>query len=1191
LREANEHLTVPEVLRLLVGRAHSADEAYTLELERHVEQCEHCRQMKEEYRLFMSKLFQFGQTVDRTPPGPCPPAEIWGELAAGILPEKTAFKHLQHACACTDCGEELQNALYAMDESAPLPTGIQQPLVTASEAWQSSFATRLESQGRSAPSGVPLGRRSTFSRFVARPWAISAIAAVILLAVGLGIFSSLRRNSPDTLIRQAYAQQRTLEMRIPGAAYGPIQVERGNERSSMSSPRPLLEAEVMIKSGLEKAPDDPELLRQKAEADLLAWNYQPAIETLNHAARIRPDFFPLLVDLATAYFERAEATSSPADYEAGLESLGKAIRLEPANPAALFNRAILYERLYFYDRAIADWEQLLKIEQDPQWKDEAARRLKEIRSRQRERGDRTVPDKLSLAGFQQELETGHTVIEEYVEAAERNLLPEIAAPDSSDQRYRASAALAEKLRTEHSDPFFQDLLAAAGQPDFHQAALFLGESSRANHGGHFEHAYDQASRATALFRKSGNSAGWLAALFEQSYALQFESQAGGCRTLAASAAADARKLNYAFLEVQLLLEHAICSNMSGAVGPAKETVQRALAVAKDHGYQSLYLRGLTLLANLESDAGDDAQAWSAVQEGLALYWKSGLPPVRAYSFYAALDRMAERLGHANVQFAALSEALKFRAENSNHVVEAAAHARLGDAALRLGDLALAEDQFAHAERLFAAEPPADSVRWRQLEAHINLARVQALRGADTKQVAASLAGSLPEVQRLSNQYVEFLYYDTLASLKMRAGDTDAARGLLEHAIEIAETGAESLSTWREKLAWMELHRAPFAGMAALLLDSGSPAQALEQWQRYRTAGAPGPALSLAHSGIKKPEGNLLQRVSVSPAPPLHSYVLTYAFVPSGLIIWVRHGQEVHAVQVAVPVRTVQHTAESFISECARPGSDLSDLQADAHTLYQWLLGPVRQWLPPDGHLVVEPDGILSALPLEALMDENSGYLGARYTISIALNVRAKDAPEKKFALAAGERALIVAAPAAPDGPPAPPPGALAEAMHVAAHFSHPALLVGREANTSQVAKELERSAIFHFAGHAGFDRNGAALFLADGSLRREGPAGNHRLDHLRLAVFSACATARLSETSAARSLVGDFLQAGARNVAASRWNVDSVATEDFMGLFYDSLLAGHTPAEALQAAGNSFRQVHGRAHPYYWAAFTAFGSV
>src|SRR5262249_45552769 len=162
---------------------------------------------------------------------------------------------------------------------------------------------------------------------------------------------------------------------------GPIQVERANGRSLTNSPRALLEAEVLIKKNLEKTPDDPDLLRQKAEADLLAWSYQPAIETLNHVARIRPGSFPLLMDLATAYFERAEANSSPADYQAGLEYLGQAIRQDPSNPAALFNRAIVYERLRSYDLAITDWEQFLKVEQDPQWRAEGERRLQEIRGR------------------------------------------------------------------------------------------------------------------------------------------------------------------------------------------------------------------------------------------------------------------------------------------------------------------------------------------------------------------------------------------------------------------------------------------------------------------------------------------------------------------------------------------------------------------------------------------------------------------------------------------------------------------------------------------------------------------------------------------------------------------------------------------------------------------------------------------
>ena len=1199
MRPADEHLTVEEILQILFQRAHPEDGSKERELEEHLDHCEHCFRVKEEHWQFMSKLYQFGKAGNSNPAGPCPPPAIWAEVVTGLMPQNAALRHLEHAATCSVCTEELQNALYAVGGNAAVPEELQAQLQTASQEWQRKFAAKIALKEFVTATGRPHKVVSSGAKvrpFFPGRWSVGTAVALIVLAVGLGLSFRGRHNSPDALIHQAYAQQRTMEMMIPGAGYGPIQVERANGQSSISSPRPLLEAEVLIKSGLEKAPNDPELLRQKAEADLLTGNYQPAIDTLNHAVHLKPGSVPLLVDLATAYFERAEANSSPADYETGLETLGDAIRLEPSNSAALFNRAILYERLYFYDRAITDLEQFLKLEQDRRWRQEAEQRLKEIRLRQSQHGLNVAPDTLPPGLFQQEVAGGGAVaIEEYIEAAERVVLPNISAPVFHDEHYQAALTLAQNLRSQHSDPFLADLLLSVGQNDFSQAALALSQSSFANHGGHFEKAHSEALLAAALFRKSGNSAGWLAALFEQSYALQFESQAGACRSLAGRAADDAHRLGYVFLEIQLRLEHAICSNMKEHLGQAKQIVQLALVMAKDHGYQSLYLRALNLLAGLESDAGDDARAWSAVQEGLALYWKAGLPQVRAYSLYAVLDLMAGRLGHANVQFAALSEALKFRANNMNRVVEAAAHARLGNSALRLGDLAVAESQFAEAQSIFASEPQTDSVRWRELEARINLARVQAMHGQDTSQAATVLTNALPEVETLSNRYLEFLYYDTLAELKMRAGDAAMASQSLERAINLAETGARSLSTWQERVAWMEMHRQPFVAMTSLLLDSGHPQHALAEWERYRIAGARETASLLVPAGLKWKAGHLSQEEpALTRSQPfvVPTRVLTYAFTPQGLAIWVRNGEEVHAVQLAVSVREVQRTAESFINECARPDSDPSDLRSDAHSLYQWLIEPVRKWLPDSGNLIVEPDGVLGRIPWAALMDENTSYLGVNYRLTVALSVAATDPSVESPAISPAQRMLIVAAPAGSNGSQPPPPGVLAEAMQVGAHFNHPALLLGRAATVAQVELELGRSTVFHFAGHAASDRNGGTLLLADGTLRQESPRlAGRRLNHLQLAVFSACATSRPSEISDSRSLVSDFLQAGARHVTASLWNVDSIATEDFMGLFYDSLLAGHSPAEAIQSAANSFRATASRRHPYYWAAFATFGAA
>ena len=71
------------------------------------------------------------------------------------------------------------------------------------------------------------------------------------------------------------------------------------------------------------------------------------------------------------------------------------------------------------------------------------------------------------------------------------------------------------------------------------------------------------------------------------------------------------------------------------------------------------------------------------------------------------------------------------------------------------------------------------------------------------------------------------------------------------------------------------------------------------------------------------------------------------------------------------------------------------------------------------------------------------------------------------------------------------------------------------------------------------------------------------------------------------SLARVFLSRGVPHVIASRWNVDSNSTVLLMEEFYERLLAGSTVPQALAFAEAALRQ---RApHPYYWAAFDAFG--
>jgi hypothetical protein len=192
------------------------------------------------------------------------------------------------------------------------------------------------------------------------------------------------------------------------------------------------------------------------------------------------------------------------------------------------------------------------------------------------------------------------------------------------------------------------------------------------------------------------------------------------------------------------------------------------------------------------------------------------------------------------------------------------------------------------------------------------------------------------------------------------------------------------------------------------------------------------------------------------------------------------------------------------------------------------------------------------------------------------------------------------------------------------------------------AGKLKTFRLIHLATHGepNFHRPGeSALILAQDDLPGPSEAQGRRhdgrlrvrtiLEHWELdadlVVLSACETA-LGRDARGEGLLGfaqAFLQAGARSVVLSRWQVDDEATALLMVRFYQNLLGKgprKTPpmskAEALREAKDWLRNLSARevklaverlprgkaakpvllrkeakpfAHPYYWAAFVLVG--
>jgi CHAT domain-containing protein len=239
-----------------------------------------------------------------------------------------------------------------------------------------------------------------------------------------------------------------------------------------------------------------------------------------------------------------------------------------------------------------------------------------------------------------------------------------------------------------------------------------------------------------------------------------------------------------------------------------------------------------------------------------------------------------------------------------------------------------------------------------------------------------------------------------------------------------------------------------------------------------------------------------------------------------------------------------------------------------------------------------------------VVDDSGIYLGSHFAIIESPGMEYLKRLRPGDLITPDLPALIVGTPALRGeiaGEFLPIPDATREAETVARKFLRADLLLGTQATAAAVKKSLPWAAVFHFAGHAlaGEERTGLLLASEDAgnggteklSLLNASTLDPSHVSHARLVVLSACSTAsaNLSLTADPDTLVRTFLLGGVPHVVASRWDVDSRVTERLMEEFYSRLFSGETVAHALRHVRMNMLAVKETDHPYYWAAFAAFG--
>jgi len=305
---------------------------------------------------------------------PCPEPGEWALLLGDEpLPAHSdkVIALLAHAAGCGVCAERLRTLA---GDISPEESAFLAELTLASAQGQRKLAAELARTPRLS------GSRRAPKLYL---WTGAGLAASLLISVGLVSWWRMA-NNPERMLAEAYTHRRIFDLRMPGAGFAEVTPQmhlRGGSPANGSADREsrrLPEARARIERHLEAAPEDAHWLQLEARSDILEEKFDPAIEILDRLVAAGPVTSSLLLDDASAYFQRGTATGSENDRATALDDLRRADELAPGDPVVLFNEAVAMEDRGQVMNAVETWNRYLRFERDPLWLAEGRRRLQAL---------------------------------------------------------------------------------------------------------------------------------------------------------------------------------------------------------------------------------------------------------------------------------------------------------------------------------------------------------------------------------------------------------------------------------------------------------------------------------------------------------------------------------------------------------------------------------------------------------------------------------------------------------------------------------------------------------------------------------------------------------------------------------------------------------------------------------------------
>lgn len=1079
------------------------------------------------------------------------------------------------------------------------------------------------------------------------------VCAIGVLAAGAAIWWWRTQMSPlnrgNVALKQAYQSSRPLEERISSLGYAPLVQLRGSGADNIDRVAQA-RAEKFL---LDAASDNPTpaawhglgrfyLAQGKLkEAEEL---FDKAILSAPRNARLHSDEGVRLMAKSHARSGDAESGEEAEQLTIALEHFNLALEIDTNLPEAIFNRALLYQRMLLFQQAREEWQRYLKNDETSAWARDAQSYLQRLEQYH-------PPASLSPAQLLQELRQAHQLGDDAqawrILSQHRDRIGSVAVGELLDV-YLAALTMANAVEADRlretlcyvgdlesriaEDHFTRDLatfyrrITPVKRAELFQARGWLKTGLERLGQTRVEEAGDFFTRAMHVFRRIGDECEALQAeyLLADCYLKPVELRMRSAFHERLEQATSHSR--YKWLLTQTLIARSTLQDRLANHSEVIERSRRGGEIAQSGKDANSFARFLLQAAESYYKLGDYHKSLKLYRQGLILVNGQLVEPGLRWAFYLSIAFPLNSLKRHAAAAEYLHESLRIAQEINRPPAICRSLVYLG---ATYGLQNRSEEAIRQTRLAFdlAQNLPGKSNRIELLAlASLKLGELRR-QGGEFAEAAKDFDQAIRLYDEINSQALKYSAHKGKLLVSLAQGESS----FLEEEIK---TVLNLFEEYRVKIR-EESNRNSFFNAEQSVYDIAidfwhehkkDPQTAFELAERCRArslldlvSGAPRTIQDAVDPDLK-PEriSPPLSLREIQDRMPEQTQIVQYAVLKDRLLLWVLSGrQQLMSQEVNISAGELTTLVSAYLELVSKaPSGNQGKTTEAARRLYGLLIQPIVPLLDRRKQLCLVPDKMLNQLPFAALLSESGHYLIEDYSIvfapSATMFVVCSVAAAAKENVRA-EKVLGVGDPAFERS--AYPnlrylPSARREVETIATYYPGAATITGPRALKQRLEDEIERFHVLHLALHCVVDERSpmrSKLLLArpektNGEVREaDGVLHAYEiyqlsLSRLRLVVLAACRSG-VERYYGGEGMVGisrPFLAKGVPLVVASLWEVDSSATTELMIRFHQYRGLRNLPtSEALRQA--QLELLHGLEpvyrQPYYWAAFESIGGL